>query len=173
MSILDDAIREHLELKRKHGAPESEIEEQEKEALGPPASKLAPASAEPLEEPPFAEDDQAPGGLPDEDQPSAPALDEEPLVEPEGTGLDEELPLEPEEPAVADEPAPPPSRDFFAKDEEEPFADDVPAAPAEPDDETEAEEDLLEETPEFLQESPDQDRLWFEQKPPKDFDFDD
>ena len=30
----------------------------------------------------------------------------------------------------------------------------------------------LEETPEFLQDTPDHDRLWFEQKPPKDFDFD-
>ena len=36
-----------------------------------------------------------------------------------------------------------------------------------------AEEDVLEETPEFLQETPEHDRLWFEQKPPKDFDFDD
>jgi hypothetical protein len=33
-------------------------------------------------------------------------------------------------------------------------------------------EDVLEETPEFLQDTPDHDRLWFEQKPPKDFDFD-
>jgi hypothetical protein len=34
-------------------------------------------------------------------------------------------------------------------------------------------EDLLEETPDFLEEAPEDDRLWFEQKPPKDFDFDD
>ena len=27
-------------------------------------------------------------------------------------------------------------------------------------------------TPEFLQDTPDHDRLWFEQRPPKDFDFD-
>jgi hypothetical protein len=33
-------------------------------------------------------------------------------------------------------------------------------------------EDVLEETPEFLEETPEQDRLWFEQRPPKDFDFD-
>jgi hypothetical protein len=36
----------------------------------------------------------------------------------------------------------------------------------------EAGEDVLEETPEFLRETPEHDRLWFEQKPPKDFDFD-
>ena len=33
-------------------------------------------------------------------------------------------------------------------------------------------EDVLEETPEFLQDTPDHDRLWFEQRPPRDFDFD-
>jgi hypothetical protein len=36
-----------------------------------------------------------------------------------------------------------------------------------------AEEDVLEETPDFLEETPEDDQLWFEQKPPKDFDFDD
>jgi hypothetical protein len=40
-----------------------------------------------------------------------------------------------------------------------------PSAPA-------GEEDVLEETPEFLQETPEHDRLWFEQKPPRDFDWD-
>lgn len=39
----------------------------------------------------------------------------------------------------------------------------VPEA-AEPD-------DVLEETPDFLQDTPEHDRLWFEQRPPKDFDF--
>ena len=33
-------------------------------------------------------------------------------------------------------------------------------------------DDVLEETPDFLQETPEHDRLWFEQKPPRDFDFD-
>ena len=40
-----------------------------------------------------------------------------------------------------------------------------PAEPGEAD-------DVLEETPEFLQETPEHDRLWFEQRPPRDFDFD-
>ena len=40
-----------------------------------------------------------------------------------------------------------------------------------PDEEPPA-EDVLEETPEFLQETPEHDRLWFEQKPPRDFDWD-
>lgn len=35
-----------------------------------------------------------------------------------------------------------------------------------------ADEDMLEETPDFLQDAPEHDRLWFEQRPPRDFDFD-
>jgi hypothetical protein len=37
MSILDDAIREHLELKRAHGADDAELKKLEDEAFGPPA----------------------------------------------------------------------------------------------------------------------------------------
>jgi hypothetical protein len=36
-----------------------------------------------------------------------------------------------------------------------------------------SESDLLERTPDFLEDAPEDDDLWFEQKPPKDFDFDD
>jgi hypothetical protein len=50
-------------------------------------------------------------------------------------------------------------------DEEGPEPD-APPAPR-------ADEDVLEETPDFLEETPEDDQLWFEQKPPKDFDFDD
>jgi hypothetical protein len=35
MGILDDAIREHLDLKRKHGADDDDVERLEKEAFGP------------------------------------------------------------------------------------------------------------------------------------------
>src|ERR1043166_3929217 len=35
MGMLDDAIREHLELKRRHGADPQEVARQEDEALGP------------------------------------------------------------------------------------------------------------------------------------------
>jgi len=44
MSILDDAIREHLELKRAHGADESEIKKLEDEAFGPPQRPDGPDS---------------------------------------------------------------------------------------------------------------------------------
>jgi hypothetical protein len=42
----------------------------------------------------------------------------------------------------------------------------------EPADDPEKDDDVLEETPEFLQDTPDHDRLWFEQRPPRDFDLD-
>jgi hypothetical protein len=32
-------------------------------------------------------------------------------------------------------------------------------------------DDVHDETPEFLAETPEHDRLWFEQRPPRDFDF--
>src|SRR4029079_13765098 len=64
---------------------------------------------------------------------------------------------------------------FDAVDEDEPEEDeDLPpeeAAPA--GEEGDADDpDVLEDTPDFLQETPEHDRLWFEQKPPRDFDFD-
>jgi hypothetical protein len=43
----------------------------------------------------------------------------------------------------------------------------------EPDPEHNEDGDVLEGTPEFLEETPEHDRLWFEQRPPRDFDFDD
>ena len=49
MSILDDAIREHLELKRAHGADESELKRLEDEAFGPPQR---PDEVDPLAEAP-------------------------------------------------------------------------------------------------------------------------
>ena len=49
MSILDDAIREHLELKRAHGADEGELKKLEDEAFGPPQR---PDEADPFNEAP-------------------------------------------------------------------------------------------------------------------------
>lgn len=68
---------------------------------------------------------------------------------------DQDVPSDTEPAAPADEPEP---SDTSEKDD--------PQA-------TSGEEDLLEETPDFLEEAPEDDQLWFEQKPPKDFDFDD
>ncbi len=61
-------------------------------------------------------------------------------------------------------------------EDEEDDEEHEPAAEEPAEDEGGAEhhsEDVLEETPDFLEETPEDDQLWFEQKPPKDFDFDD
>jgi hypothetical protein len=49
MSILDDAIRQHLELKRAHGADDAEVKRLEDEAFGPPQR---PDEADPFAEAP-------------------------------------------------------------------------------------------------------------------------
>jgi hypothetical protein len=297
MSILDDAIREHLELKRAHGADEAEIKRLEDEAFGPPGrpegpDPLAEAPTEfmttpgaeaatedsggrriniaDLQEPPDAPAAEAPP-VPAEDpaQAAAPAEEESPvaeheaIVEPPDAGhsteerhaiaeqptelfdvqseigdadappseapspSDEEIAaVEAAEPKLA--PVEPPTEihasraaapaddlageeeedeDFWSdqrlsdeldqaleaplvEEDEEPLAEapateepiseehEQPAAVAEPEQQTNYDpdtghEDVLEDTPDFLEDAPEDDELWFEQKPPKDFDFDD
>ncbi|HST68098.1 MAG TPA: hypothetical protein VLI94_00385 [Solirubrobacterales bacterium] len=318
MSILDDAIREHLELKRAHGADEAEVKKLEDEAFGPPGRPEEPDPAaeaptefmttpgaaeavesaedgggrriniadlqeppepsEPQEEPrieateavePQADaapivpaEDPAQAAPPAEEEP--PAIEHEivpeaeaqpePVAENAGPSTeerhaiaeqpteffdieaemgtedapaaeapspsDEEIveaeaaePLAPVEPPteihasrtelpeeededddfwseqrlsdeldqaleapVTDEheaPAPPaeePAQLFDSSQGEDAREDDQPQADYDPDT---GHEDVLEDTPEFLEESPEDDELWFEQRPPKDFDFDD
>jgi hypothetical protein len=146
MGLLDDAIREHLELKRRRGAEAGEIARLEDEALGDPRSGefAKPDAEQPAEE-----------QLPPE--PPAPAADEPEPGPEDAPWLDDDR-IEP--------PAGQPTAAFTPPDvEPEPEV-------VRPDDEPAAEEDVLEETPDFLQETPEHDRLWFEQKPPRDFDFD-
>jgi hypothetical protein len=247
MGALDDAIREHLELKRRHGASEQEISQAEAEALGParrtPAGTAGVAAGEPLldetgmpapaeafEAPPMpgeAVADAPPPPVADDavvDAPPAPppGVEPEPLV-PSGPIAPaspshgvieppvEEPPVEPppvepppvdsppvdsppvEPPPVDSPPVEPPPVEPPLDDPDrtrtaildDPLGDppgihhepgpDEPPAPARPQGAAApepAEEDVLEETPDFLQETPEHDRLWFEQKPPRDFDFD-
>jgi hypothetical protein len=304
MSILDDAIREHLELKRAHGAGEAELKRLEDEAFGPPgrpeeADLSAEAPTEFMATPEVAEAEESSGGrriniadLQEPPPPEEPEEREEPQVEAtaaiesdagaaqlapaEDAGqvappAEEEPPEEVEQPAMEHEvvtestesPAPETERQAIAEqptelfdleaemgtedtpiaepaaeiqasrapaeppaeeDEEDeefwsdqrlsdeldqaleaPLTDerelpqltderDTPAPVAEPsalvhedeaDDDDEDEpsrpdydpdtghEDVLEDTPDFLEDAPEDDELWFEQKPPKDFDFDD
>src|SRR4051812_23320420 len=113
MGLLDDAIREHLELKRRHGASDEEIEQEEAEALGPARRDFPqPAAAEEVQsaEVQSAEgegvfDDGAPADAepPPPDEPPVP-LGKETLAE---TVIDEPPPLEPEaEPEPDPEPEP-------------------------------------------------------------------
>lgn len=289
MGILDDAIREHLELKRQHGAENDDLERLENEAFGPATRPGDPEFAEqPSEtgesdsvavqepeavEPPAdgsegsSDEPDIPGWLgagedetriipppatpaeearidhpelgqtadhpapvvPEEEEPFA--AEPEPIAEAPVTSIPTEEPgpevAEPEVPEAelaepeSGEPPESPERAIFAADDidfgdldldldEEEAAGDAPLptepaaepplpdTPFEEDDETADElgendsslapgpgavsppaegegdeEDLLEETPDFLQDAPEGERLWFEQGAPKDFDFDD
>jgi hypothetical protein len=163
MGLLDDAIREHLELKRKHGADVDDVARQEQEALGrgDPRAEFAQPTEESVQAP-AGESVQAPAG-----EPVQPPV-EEPVDElPEG---DPGVPEEPTEGHTAA--APGYDEDPWLDDE----PDEVPAEEAlerreQPKPAT-GDEDVLEETPDFLQETPEHERLWFEQKPPRDFDWD-
>ena len=156
MGLLDDAIREHLELKRAHGADPNEVERQELEALGSPRhGEFASPSGE--EAPAAVEADDAARPEPEPE----PELEPEPEPEAEG---------EPDEPEPEAEPAAQAEEPWLEEEPDEVPASDTlehPQPVAEPD-----ADDVLEETPDFLQETPEHDRLWFEQRPPRDFDWD-
>ncbi|HEX4691885.1 MAG TPA: hypothetical protein VH276_14425 [Solirubrobacteraceae bacterium] len=186
MGLLDDAIREHLELKRQHGGDPSEIERQENEAFGAAARREedeAAAAAAATDTGEHVFDDEAEAAAPD----VGPATEEHPPPDapgPEDFAADAPTtaytPAEREDATAPDEMEPP------AGEEEVPSAGHEADAPGydedpwldepEPEQERPApasqEDDVLEETPEFLQETPEHDRLWFEQKPPRGFDWD-
>jgi hypothetical protein len=219
VGLLDDAIREHLDLKRRRGADPAEVEKLEREALGPVRRNTGAAAVDEAEpeltaeqayelEDEFVEADEAEaesayqvGG----------DLEPAPPPPPADWGVDDDrtrvIPPAADDP-FEDEPgprpdavrgAPPeesvPPRLDLVETEDEPFADERPAgglsdetteydvreafgtkdaghAHDAPGDDEDEDEDMLEETPEFLQDTPDHDRLWFEQRSPRDFDFD-
>jgi hypothetical protein len=194
MGLLDDAIREHLDLKRRRGADPAEVARLEHEALGPVRREPAAESATPEPQPtaghepdhadhphPAAADlhaDEHTHVLAPEDRhepPHGDALLEHPAsdaaVEPEPRATDadraggagETISAAP--PAESSSPATGPARSSA-----EPNTVDQPTTEYRVEDHHE--EDVLEETPDFLQETPEHDRLWFEQRPPRDFDFD-
>jgi hypothetical protein len=198
MGLLDDAIREHLELKRRRGADPGEVARAQREALDAVprdgaveteqldqdasltdnhTARIAPVAAPgvvPVAAPPV-DDDGAPA--PQSDETAGANVDETAELDMRSVlGEDEQV----EGGAVEDGPR----DDSAAKDparrtvdaaapEEDSLEWEVPGEGAgEPSDTEEPEEDVLEETPEFLRDTPEQERLWFEQRPPRDFDFD-
>jgi hypothetical protein len=297
MGILDEAIKEHLELKRQHGADDSELKQLEDEAFGPPERPGADESPQPgpaaetptefmaqpdlddarpegtpaeaeaeaqpsrrempdIQEPPEAKVETPSEEPPAEEPPGAEesAAEHEAVPAPPASGPDTEerhviadqptemfdveeefaasgapAPAPADEELVAEEtaepklgqaeplPDPEDERDEELEDEDDFFdekrlseeLDQALEAPAEPvaaepiseehtevrepisEEHTEVREpisdehpveeparsvedaDVLDDTPEFLEENPEDEQLWFEQKPPKDFDFDD
>jgi hypothetical protein len=193
MGILDDAIREHLDLKRRLGAEDDEIQRLEDEAFGPPTRPGEPDFPETGEQlAPAPETGESPAFLDHNEATPAPAASapEAPVTE---------VPFEIDDPAahleVLSDPPPPVEpaveeppiesldtveHPFEGAVEDTGEAEVVPAepvheepAPEHPDEHPveEGEEDVLEETPEFLRDQPEDDELWFEQGEPKDFDF--
>ena len=177
MGLLDEAIREHLDLKRRRGADPDEIERAEREALGPvrrPPEQADVEQAAVVDEQPGAmEPDQGHEAIMAEAPPAAPAQEAEEAEEHYAEGPDaqpepvfEEQPNEspPVESEAPQAPSPAPGPETAEYDVEQEHREEEQH-------EQKAGEDVLEETPEFLQDTPDHDRLWFEQRPPKDFDF--
>jgi hypothetical protein len=175
MGLLDDAIREHLELKRKRGADPGEVERQEREVLG--AREQAEFAPTPEAASPEAEEPVAAAADPDDageerepfaDEVVEPAPADEESAEPAGAEPFDVEALEPRAPAP--EAAAPETDPWLEEERDEVPAEESLAHPGEPGEEPA--EDVLEDTPEFLQETPEHDRLWFEQRPPRDFDWD-
>lgn len=218
MGLLDDAIRDHLDLKRRRGADPAEVERAEREALGPVRrGPQEPVAIAPADEPDAGydrEDDAAWDQLAHDA-----AQGHEDLEFDDGYEYRDEYPEPPPAASRVDLDQPPPSgsdvgvagsderalpdavefSDHGAPAGEPPLPHQAPpgayegagnsgsragaggetaeydverAMEREPDAGGTSEEDMLQETPEFLQDTPDHDRLWFEQRPPKDFDFD-
>ena len=201
MGLLDDAIREHLDLKRRRGADPTDVERAEREALGPvrrvaeghedPELELSPPEGhdysdhpelapEPTADPewhdPFASEPESPSPSALAAQPAPPELVFEPHEPPSPAPAvppPSPAPAPAEAPRAAEEarpsPAPEPVYEHPGDETVEYDVEDALESASEP---AEKGDDVLEETPEFLQDTPDHDRLWFEQKPPRDFDFD-
>ena len=201
MGLLDDAIREHLDLKRRRGADPTEIERAEREALGPvrrgpevsggdtpppaPADEAEAdySSTESEQWEPFEEDPELRESEEEHD-----ALPYEPARAPQGDPLMEDEPFAGEadaapsrhpadrSPAPESDASPTPHPTDPASpgrhSEDSPSHLDQETEEYELEPEGEAADDVLETTPEFLQDAPEHDRLWFEQRPPRDFDFD-
>ncbi len=173
MGLLDDAIREHLELKRRHGADPSEVARQESEALGPVRrSSESSVAAEDAPEPTVEQPEDFLEEPPAFEAAEPEVFDPEPDPEPEEPEAFEPDP----EPAPEPEPEAPAARRLDPDMLDQPTVEHRsarPEPPAEDEPPTGEDGDVLEATPEFLEETPEHDRLWFEQRPPRDFDFDD
>lgn len=185
MGLLDDAIREHLELKRLKGADPGDVAREEHEALGEGGStEQADATAYEVgnrqaHAQPVGPEEDLHGHATEQDESPAQVaagqetieLDMESVLASRPRSIAEQASSEDEEAAVpppAHAPDPEDSLEWEVPGEHEP---DGPEDHPEGHSEGEPVEDVLEETPDFLRETPEQERLWFEQRPPRDFDF--
>jgi hypothetical protein len=193
MGLLDDAIREHLELKRLRGADPGAVAREEQDALGPvrregeaedggqgggeekvspdaggsffpdsesaPATNSSTAGQETIEI--NMEAELAAGSSSGHEQEATQPKRAAPVAHPAHTQATTEESLEWEVPSDRGE-EPVGAAGSEGKVDSR-IEDDHEAA--------EHVEDVLEKTPDFLRDTPEQERLWFEQRPPRDFDF--
>ena len=136
MGLLDDAIRDHLDLKRRRGADPTEIERAQQEALGPVRRDPFEHGPDDFESRPVADD-----GVGAYDGEEALHDDEayEEYAEEEWVEDFEDQPLEPgaphyaagesPEPGEGDLSGPPRLMDYEALDEPEPAFPEAPSAP--------------------------------------------
>ena len=181
MGLLDDAIREHLDLKRRHGASDDEIAQKEAEALGParrefpraPQEDVAGADVAVEDAPAHVEDESVAHGIGD---PLSEEIAEPPVFDP-GAAAAEPPPAAPRAELADTEEYRFEDDDDFDDDDDDVDLDDDDVElddddlELDDDDDDEDDDDLLGDTPDFLQDTPEHDKLWFEQKPPRDFDF--
>jgi hypothetical protein len=188
MGLLDDAIREHLELKRLRGADPGVVAREEQDALGSGIHGESEAKHGVEEDSEKVSPDADRSFFPAPETASADSsaagqetveinMEAELATEPDSEHAEEPMPPERDAPMVHPEHSPATT--------EESLEWEVPSDHREervtgmgPDDERdphvsegESVEDVLEETPDFLRDTPEQERLWFEQRPPRDFDF--
>ncbi|HEV3319930.1 MAG TPA: hypothetical protein VG053_09445 [Solirubrobacteraceae bacterium] len=187
MGLLDNAIREHLELKRLRGADPGLVSREENEAFGPvkdgeptntgddiaASGDLAGEDAPPGSEQPegFSNVGQETAELDMrtvlDDESDRDATSARPVTA--GSAVERPSSGAPHEQGAADDslewemPG-----DGGAHGSDGRADDDLPSGESG----DEPVEDVLEETPDFLRDTPEQERLWFEQRPPRDFDFD-
>ncbi|MFM8561578.1 MAG: hypothetical protein ACKOB9_05715 [Solirubrobacterales bacterium] len=193
MGMLDEAIREHFDLKRRNGADPAVIAVEEREALGDPAQREARAAEIAAERSQEIAEEEVEAVVVVAEEPGAVAVVEHEVLEaPDAVVEEETVVVAPEavtEEEVVEEveiPAEAPEQEtqaFTVGESQEAVMPEPPArpvgapppaadAPGAPEGEQgEEARDELEETPEFLEETPEHDRLWFERKPPRDFDF--
>lgn len=206
MGLLDDAIREHLELRRLRGADPGLVAREEHEALGPvrggervvAEDDDAATRRRAAEDGPSKGDDSAQTSQPDHHQSfsnvgqETAELDMRTVLDGESDDFTlagpatvgsvvskssaEDHPLEQDAPDDSLEwevPGGDESKAYVeqAEGNRHIVIPDLHGDVAS-DQQGESVEDVLEETPDFLRDTPEQERLWFEQRPPRDFDFD-
>jgi hypothetical protein len=179
MGLLNDAIREHLELKRQRGADPVELAQMEEEALGPVHGAGGTYEGDHADAVSQVNSPQDHLGLATEGEPESQRTTAQETAELDMQlvlGADEHPPVAEPVPEVDHRDESPSSTQIGDAADPGSLEWEVPVREEDhepsPAEEEAVVEDVLEETPDFLQETPEHERLWFEQRPPRDFDFD-